>query len=154
MSKSILLSRFLTVALVLGILCSASFALADIPGEHPAYLHALTDLRAARWHLNERGGSDKLKESDHKAVDEIDHCIDEIKKAAIDDGKDLNDHPAEDAGKDKEGHVHRARELLEKSKKDISEHESDQFAKGLRHRAIHHLDEALKHVKHSLEIKQ
>ena len=129
--------------------CVSVSAFADA---HPAYLHALTDLRTARWHLEERGGSDQLKDSDHKAVEEIDHCIDEIKKASIDDGKNLNDHPKEDAGKDKQGHIHRARQLLEKAKKDIKERESNQFADGLRDRAIHHLDEALGHIKHSLEI--
>jgi hypothetical protein len=130
----------------------ASVTFADAPGAHPAYLHALTDLRTARWHLDQRGGSRELKASDHDAIQEIDYCIDEIKKASIDDGKNLNDHPKEDAGKDKQGHVHRARQLLEKAKKDILEKEDNQFANGLRDRAVHHLDEAMKHIDHSLEI--
>ena len=29
---------------------------ADTPGDHPGYLHALSDLRAARWNLEHRPG--------------------------------------------------------------------------------------------------
>ena len=29
---------------------------ADLPGKHPYYLHALSDLRAARWMLEHRPG--------------------------------------------------------------------------------------------------
>jgi hypothetical protein len=130
----------------------SSSVFADSPGAHPAFLHSLTDLRAARWHLEKRGGSDALKKADHDAVVEIDHCIDEIKKASIDDGKNLTDHPAEDAGKDKEGDVHRARELLKKAKKDIEEKETNPAVKDLRAKAVHFLDEALKHVEESLKI--
>ena len=145
-----IIALILSTASLSGVM-SAS-ALADSPGAHPAFLHALTDLRAARWHLEKRGGSDALKQSDHEAIGEIDRCIDEIKKAAIDDGKNLNDHPAEDAGKDHVGHDHRARELLIKAKKDIEEKESNPDVKDLRHRAIHHLNEAIKHVDRSLKI--
>jgi hypothetical protein len=146
------MKKILILCLALVVTGVLQGARADEPGAHPAYLHALTDLRAARWHLDKRGGSAKLQASDDKAVQDIDKCINEIKKASIDDGKDLNDHPGEDAGADTVGNVHRARELLEKAKHDIEQHESDQFAKGLKHRAIHHLDEALKHVDKSIAI--
>ena len=45
-------------ALVLGVLLSSiSFcASADMPGKHPFYLHALSDLRTARWMLEHRPG--------------------------------------------------------------------------------------------------
>jgi hypothetical protein len=129
-----------------------NFAFADTPGVHPALLHSLSDLRAARWHLDHRGGSDALKKADHDAVEEIDKAIDDVKKAATDDGKNLKDHPAEDAGKDKVGNVHRARELVEKAKKDIMEKDSNDATKALRDSAAAHLDEALKHIEESLKI--
>jgi hypothetical protein len=63
---------------------------AKVPGPHPAYLHALSDLRAARPYLND--GWRGLREYDDDAViREIDAAINEIKKASIDDGKGLND---------------------------------------------------------------
>src|SRR5271167_2064106 len=62
------------------------------PADHPAYLHALTDLRTARAHLQRPDGGE-LRDQEKKAIHEIDEAINEIKKASIDDGKDLNDHP-------------------------------------------------------------
>src|ERR1700675_1620108 len=62
------------------------------PKEHPAYLHALTDLRHARANLQHPDGGE-LREQEKKAIHEIDEAINEIKKAAMDDGRDLNNHP-------------------------------------------------------------
>src|SRR5580704_9289969 len=66
---------------------------ADLPGKHPAYLHALSDLRAARWMLEHRPGDAAVSEHEDMAIMEIDKAIGEIKHAAIDDGKDIHDHP-------------------------------------------------------------
>ncbi|MEH2129414.1 MAG: hypothetical protein V7K86_01855, partial [Nostoc sp.] len=46
------------VAVVLGnsLLMTSGSAYADLPGKHPYYLHALTDLRTARWLLEHRPG--------------------------------------------------------------------------------------------------
>jgi hypothetical protein len=67
--------------------------------DHPAYLRALSDLRDARAHLQRPDGGE-LKDQEKKAVHEIDGAIDEIKKASIDDGKDVNDHAPIDASLD------------------------------------------------------
>ena len=61
--------------------------------KHPAFLHALSDLRAARWFIEHQDASWKAGEEEHEAGKKIDEAIGEIKKASIDDGKDLNDHP-------------------------------------------------------------
>jgi tetratricopeptide (TPR) repeat protein len=114
------------------------------PGAHPAYLHALTDLRVARWELQKRGGDPEMKWDEAVAIAQIDACIGEIKKAAIDDGKDLNDHPKEDAGKlDRRARLHDALKLLRNAHKDINEREDNLFAKGLRDRALAHLNKAI-----------
>src|SRR5471032_299417 len=68
-------------------------AQADLPGKHPAYLHALSDLRAARWMLEHRPGDPAVSAQEDVAISEIDGAIAEIKRAAIDDGKDIHDHP-------------------------------------------------------------
>ena len=34
----------------------SGWASADLPGKHPYYLHALSDLRSARWMLQHRAG--------------------------------------------------------------------------------------------------
>ena len=83
-------------------------ALADLPGKHPFYLHALTDLRAARWLIEHRPGDAAVSGDEDVAITRIDNAINEIKKAAIDDGKDIKDHPPVDATLDKKGRLHRA----------------------------------------------
>src|ERR1700722_4256112 len=78
------------------------------PGrDHPAYLHALTDLRAARANLQRPDGGE-LRDQEKKAIHEIDDAIAEIKKASIEDGKDLNDHLPVDAHLEWGGRLRRA----------------------------------------------
>jgi hypothetical protein len=122
------------------------------PGrDHPAYLHALTDLRAARAHLQRPDGGE-LREQEKKAIHEIDDAIGEIKKAAIEDGKDLNDHPPVDAHLEWGGRLRRALELLDKAHNDIAHEEDNGFAQGLQARALEHIDKAHHHVKEAIEI--
>ena len=124
---------------------------ADDPGAHPAYLHALSDLRAARAHLENLAPTHHMDKEEEKAIGEIDKAIDEIKKASIWDGKNLNDHPPVDAGLDRTGRFRRALELLDRAHNDIAREEDDRGARGLRDRAIHHIDEAHHVVKHLVE---
>lgn len=120
-------------------------------GKHPAYLHALTDLRAARAHL-EHGDGGQLGHEEQEAIHEIDAAIGEIKKASIDDGKDLNDHPPVDAGLDHSGRLHRAEQLLDKAHQDISREEDNSFAQGLQQRAFGHIDRARHEVGEAIRI--
>ncbi len=125
----------------------SSAAQADIPGDHPYYLHALSDLRDARAHLDKLTPSESVDAKEVHAIAEVDKAIGEIKKASIDDGKDINDHVPVDAKLDRKGRLHKAVELLEKAKQDVDHEEDNKFAKGLRHRANDHIKAALKIVK-------
>ena len=127
--------------------CTA-LTLADEPGRHPAYLHALTDLRHARAHLVRPTDSERMDSEEQHAIAEIDKAISEIKRAAIDDGKNLNDHPPIDAHMGHAGRYRRALELLDKAHQDIAREEDDASVRGLRNRAIHHIDEAHRIVDH------
>lgn len=139
--------RHCTVLLFLLACCSA-LTLADDPGAHPAYLHALSDLRHARAHLERFTPSDKMNDEEQRAIDEIDKAIGEIKHASIDDGKDLNDHPPIDTRMGRRGRYQRALELLDKAHEDIAREEDDSWARGLRNRAIKHIDDAHHVVEH------
>ena len=125
---------------------SAAPSFADTPGRHPAYLHALTDLRHARAHLERRGGDRQVKWDERVAIAEIDSAISEIKRAAIDDGKPLEDHPPVDAGLDWGGRMHRARELLDSARRDVRQEEDNDFTRGLQLRALRHIDAAVNFV--------
>ena len=128
-------------------ICTA-LTFADEPGRHPAYLHALTDLRHARAHLGQFAATEHMDREEQHAIEEIDKAIGEIKHAAIDDGKNLEDHPPVDAHMDRRGRFHRALELLDKAHNDIAREEDDPGVRGLRDRAIHHIDEAHRIVDH------
>ena len=70
------------------------------------------------------------------AVDEIDHAIGEARNAAIDDGKNPNDHPPIDRGLGWEGRFRKAMELLNSAEHDLSEAETNGAAAGWRNAAL------------------
>jgi hypothetical protein len=134
----------------LGLLLVSLAAQADMPGKHPYYLHALTDLRTARWMLEHRPGDAAVSAQEDVAVTEIDAAINEIKHAAIDDGKDIHDHPRMDAPADHPGRLHKALELLRKVHSDVAREEDDPMTRGLRNRAVGHIDGAIHATEASL----
>jgi hypothetical protein len=113
------------------------------PAQHPAYLHALSDLRAARWLIEHRPGNWQQTNDEIEAVRRIDAAIVEIKHASIDDGKNPADRPPVDERPDQRGRIHEAIEYLRKARADISSGETNAFANGLRDRAIGHIDGAI-----------
>jgi hypothetical protein len=135
--------RLKKLSILSGLLLLPLFANADLPGKHPAYLHALTDLRAARWMLEHRPGDAAVSANEDVAITEIDAAIREIKHAAIDDGKNVNDHPNVDVPGDRPGHLHKALELLRKVHSDVAREEDDPATRGLRDRAVGHIDGAI-----------
>jgi hypothetical protein len=146
------LNKMLLVALVS--LAAPLVANADLPGKHPAYLHALSDLRSARWMLEHRPGGAAVSGQEDVAISEIDKAIGEIKRAAIDDGKDIHDHPAVDVPTDNPGRLHQALELLHKAHGDIAKEEDDPMTQGLRDRALGHIHLATVATKTALSYAQ
>ena len=110
---------------------------------HPAYLHALTDLRDARWNLEHRPGDAAVSTQEDVAIVETDRAINDAKTAAMEDGKNVWQHPPEDAKIDRRGRLHHANELLRKARKDVAEGESNPQAVELRNRVIGHIDLAI-----------
>jgi len=118
-------------------------ACADLPGKHPYYLHALSDLRAARWLIEHRPGDARVSADEDVAITDIDEAIGAIKHAAIDDGKDIHDHPPVDGQDMSTGRLHRAEQLLRKVRSDIAREEDDPRTRGLRDKAIGRVDAAI-----------
>ncbi len=121
-------------------------------GIHPAYLHALTDLRTARAHLEERPAHGALRHEEREAIEEINQAIDEIKRAAEADGKNLDWHPPVDLPREWSGRLHRAMELLNRAYSDIDREEDNGYARGLRSRALGHISRARRHLHEAMEI--
>jgi hypothetical protein len=139
MKVKLLLS--LLVCSFIGLFAQQTASAAD----HPAYLHALSDLRAARWKIDHRPADDWKQSADEKeAVARIDEAIAEIKKASIDDGKDLSDHPKVDDHPGRIGRLHDAVDFLKKAREDVNREEDNGFAQGLKARALKHINEAIR----------
>jgi len=109
---------------------------------HPAYLHALSDLRLMRAYLDRLTPSERVDEESQHAINEIDAAMREVKQAAIDDGKDLRDHPPIDARILPTDRFHRAREAGNAAWHDLHREEDNGYAHGLKHRAMAHIEEA------------
>ena len=117
-------------------------ALGDVPGRHPAYLRARTDLRRAELLMawpefrNVRRDLDDSGRHVREAIREID-------AAAAWDRKDLDDHPPIDTFPDRAGRFRAIAQFLFHAKGDIEREEDNPLARGWRNRAIRHIDEAL-----------
>ncbi len=114
----------------------------QVPGPHPAYIHALSDLRAARHYLNDGWAWEPVRAEDNKAIREIDAAINEIKMASIDDGKNINDHFPMDAHLTPQNRFAKANELLFAAHQDLFKAEDVPQSRGLRDRALMHIDKA------------
>ena len=126
-----------------------SIARADIPGNHPAYLHARSDLRKADRLLNARDERNVIR--DMQAADyEIDAAIKEIDRAAILDRKDIDDNPQVDVSLNRAGRLHKVLRLLDSAHQDLSQTENNRYAQGWRRRAEYHVDKATYFTKKAL----
>ncbi|WP_259071722.1 hypothetical protein HDF24_04830 [Mucilaginibacter sp. X4EP1] len=144
------LLKTMAIALFLTITATVS-SNAQAPGAHPYYLHALSDLRAARWMIEHRPGNWVQTDLEISALNEINAAIGEIKKAAIDDGKNIEDHPPVDERNDHKGRLHEAHDFLKKAHQDVDQEEDDPYTRGLKHRASKHIDAALQYVKQAIQ---
>jgi hypothetical protein len=113
---------------------------------HPAYIHALADLRLARAYLDRLTPNEALDVEQQRAIDEIDHAMHDIKQAAMDDGKPLTDHVEIDAHIQRRDRFVKAKEALDAATRDVSYREDDPATRELQQRTIAHLHRAFAYV--------
>jgi hypothetical protein len=121
------------------------------PASHPAYLHALSDLRMARALLTRPTRDAEVKWDENRAIAKLNAAIREINEAAIDDGKPIEDHPPIDARMRHRDRIRTAIDLMEKAARDIEQREDNDFARGLRGRAVGHLHDAVRWSREAIE---
>ena len=139
------LSTTLLAALALSTsFVSLSASAQVLPGKHPSYEHALSDLRIARWALEHRPGDAAVSSQEDVAITETDKAINELRKAIAEDGKSETARPPEDASLDHSGRLHHALELLRKAHADVHQEEDNPQARVARNRIDEHLDVAIK----------
>lgn len=118
-------------------------------GSHPHYLRALSDLRFARA-LILRPSAQNVMEDERRAVREIDEAIVECKRAAIDDGQNLEYHPPIDRGWDWNDRFLKARDALNSALNNLRFEEDDRAAIDWRNRAIGDASDAIAWVNQAL----
>jgi hypothetical protein len=118
--------------------------------QFPAYLHAISDLRTARAYL-ERDGRPHFVSHRHHAIEEIDKAIDDMKKAAVDDGKNPWHTPPPQSGGDPAAPIHTALKLLDEAHDDVGRGADSPENRGLQIRSLKHIDEARQALHHILE---
>ena len=85
-----------------------------------------------------------MKWDEHDAIVAIDRAIRDLREASIDDGKNVDDHPPVDAHEPRIGRLHKALAALQSARADSAKEEDNGAATGLRARALHDIDEAIR----------
>ena len=150
MSTKLSTTLLVTLTLAAGFASSGTRA-ADLPGRHPAYLHALSDLYLARWNLEHRPGDAAVSGQEDIAITEIDRAIQEARRAAGDDGKNVNEHPHEDAVLDHPGRLRHALDLLHSARADLHEREDNPETRNRRDLSAGHIDTALRATEQAIK---
>ena len=86
-------------------------------------------MRDARAHLAHFSREPVNEEEEH-AIEHIDKAIGEIKRAAIMDGKNIQDHMPADAHFKRHDRYRKAMELLDKAQRDVSGEEDQPDTQG------------------------
>lgn len=110
--------------------------------QEPAYLHALSDLRTAREYLKMDTRSFSAGARDI-AIQEITRAIDEMKKAARDDGKNPAFTPPPQGEGNPNRPIQSAATLLIEARRDVDHGRDRPENAGLRERSVIHIDKAL-----------
>lgn len=129
-----------STSLVMALIAVATmiFLAAPSRGQEPKYLHALSNLRAARGWINSdhRPGT---KDARRDAVKEIDRAIDEVKKAAHEDGKSTEFTPPPHGDADPWAPLRTAVHLLDDAYGDVKYGRDIPENAGLQARALEHI---------------
>jgi hypothetical protein len=134
-------------------LIGLTFAITSInaQGRHPAYLRARSDLRRAQF-LMRVEEEPKVTAYLRAADRDTEAAIHEIDRAAVIDGKDLDDHPRVDTGIDRRGRFHRIVDLLRSARADIAREEDNGTASNWRDTAYRHIDLSLDNMRIAAKI--
>jgi hypothetical protein len=131
------------LALVIAIMISAATAFASGP-----YDNALINLRSAHYLIDSHPADWKGAPQETEAKNDIAAAMGEIKKAGIDDGKDLKEHPLDvERITDRKSRLLKALQLLKTTQTEITRaEESDPKKKQLKASSLAHLSQAIKNV--------
>ena len=120
--------------------------------QHPAYMHALSNLRQARALLQTDSRSG-FREEKNRAMDEIDRAIQEVRRAVREEGRESRWTPPPATQGDPDRPLRSAMTLLDEAHGDVARGVDTSDYRGLQNRALRHIDEARRahgHAMHSV----
>jgi len=118
---------------------------ADMPGRHPHYMRARSDLRAAQYFMRVR--EEPNVTSHLVAADrQVEAAIREIDRAAVLDRKDMIDRPPVDTRLDRRGRFRKIMALLSSARADLAREEDNPRARAWRDVAFQRIDSAMDSV--------
>ena len=126
-------------------------ASAMTPGQHPGYLHALTELKTARWMINHRATNALASVAADGAVMDINAAIGDIKHAATIDDKNLDIHPPADAPPTQKDRLQKALKLLGEALSDVKRPEDNPAAGPYQRGTIRHINAAISQTKDAID---
>jgi tetratricopeptide (TPR) repeat protein len=137
------MNRYTTLLLF----AAAAPALADVPGAHPAYLHARSNLHVAERIMMSIREEPNVMNDLGAAIERVRQAIRLIDQAAVIDRKDVVNNPPIDTYPDRRGRFRAMYQMLEGAKRDLSQAEANLSAVGWRNAAIGKVNEAEGFVK-------
>lgn len=146
------IARALPMVLALSVAVPVS-SFAGFFGDHRLYMHALSDIRYARA-LIQRPNPSIIPVDERKAAEELDVASSEIKVTASNDWKPINDHRSIDTHLDRRGRFTEALKVLAHAHNDVCKEVDDEKDKGLRNRAVNHLDQAMNYIRQAMRDKR
>lgn len=146
--KSLFTAASLAIALAAAV---STPARADEYGQHPYYLHALSDLHVAAWQVDHRRPEDgRISQEEMVVRDEIGAAIADLQQAARVDGKQVEWHPPVDTWLPREGRLHAVVDLLRKVRDDTARQEDDPRSRPFQRSGLAHVDVALNTAMHAI----
>ena len=138
------------MTLMLALLSPLASQSLQAQGRHPVSPRFPTC--GTRAPICERPDGGVLHAEERDAIHEIDEAIKEIKHAAIDDGKNIEDHAPVDAHLPWAGRLHEARKLFVRAHDDVAREEDNPATHGLQVRVLEHIDRATHRVDAAIAI--
>ena len=126
-------------------------AYAMTPGQHPGYLHALTELKSARWLIQHRADNPQPSVAADGAVVDINAAIGDVTHAASIDDKNLDLHPPADVPPTSKVRLQKALELLGEALNDVNRPEDNPAAGPYQRGAIRHINAAIDQTKDAID---
>lgn len=132
------------------VLIPGAFAQAGVGREsHPAYLQALSDLRSARWLLQQVPPNWTRANDELNAIRSIDEAIAQIRSQSIDDGRDANFNPRIEEKPDRPQRLQDVQAYLARARSDVGREPDAGRIRGLQARASQLIAAAMAFVANS-----